>query len=33
MQIAERCEEVARSVEGVRDVINEFSLINYYGMM
>lgn len=33
MQIAERCEEVARSVEGVKDVVNEFSLINYYGMM
>jgi len=33
MQIAERCEEVARKVEGVKDVLNEFSLINYYGMM
>ncbi len=33
MQIADRCEEVARTVEGVKDVVNEFSLINYYGMM
>ena len=33
MQIADRCVEVARTVKGVSDVINEFTLINYYGMM
>ncbi len=33
MQIADRCEAIARSMEDVKDVVNEFSMINYYGMM
>ena len=31
--VIELCEKTARSVEGVTDVVNEISLINYYGMM
>ncbi len=33
MQIADRCMDIARSMDGVKDVVNEFTLINYYGMM